>query len=628
MCFTISSHATRQKQLMTGTSATRRAACREKNEEKQKEIGEDMMMMMRLMRRVAVTPNAPPVWRLARRVASTDSKTTREADWSGAAVEDLLASAQDDARRCADKIESCRDQVDQLLQDKPEYLVELLRQHPFLHRELGRAGLVVAEWGLAGRLRLLEVVKASAAAAAEPQGIVTSMPPLDMDQLPSVMKLPAILCAPVPFQLPVADADLAQGVFEPGAPLLTGTGLEHDLDALVARKYTYANQWDRHHAPLLALVQKICGASGVDVAIVHGNGDDDPTGATKPNARTPACVLHIDKLPMLRGEETGGWVVKRKDFFPGFDVAVQHLIAKMRRWSPLVYGALPYTFGYVTYGGSITVVAIDHRLNAHCILPPRRLFDERGRAEVVTVFLNLARLMPAMQRLSKRPPLSTIKLSHLEPNKTAKRTIEVLDDGERVRRTITLDQCSSPKDFKRLVRIYRTLSTPLVGYNTHRQIVWRVQVTKTKLVVTLSPVGLVRRPETIQEVRQWLMGILTALQFWHRAQYCHGDVQWSNVVYKPEREFPACWVLIDMDKSHASGECEIDWEHECKGEKLTYQHDLYQLGRLLQSLAVTDPPLKAIEDQLLASVGTSTCAEAVLEQLRALPTDQASGSQA
>ena len=123
-----------------------------------------------------------------------------------------------------------------------------------------------------------------------------------------------------------------------------------------------------------------------------------------------------------------------------------------------------------------------------------------------------------------------------------------------------------------------------------------------ELVVELSPIGYVRDPK-LGEVGEWLRHLLMALKYWHGCGYCHGDVRGRKIIYVPCEE-SGYWVLIGMDKSRKSGTTKIDWDHPRQATILTFQHDLFQVGKLMEEFEYALPNhLKAMEALLLSGIG-------------------------
>ncbi|TMW61443.1 hypothetical protein Poli38472_012634 [Pythium oligandrum] len=154
---------------------------------------------------------------------------------------------------------------------------------------------------------------------------------------------------------------------------------------------------------------------------------------------------------------------------------------------------------------------------------------------------------------------------------------------------------------------------------THLQTVEEQGVKKQeRLIVELSPVGYHKAP-SIDQVGEWLEHMLTGLKHWHSLAYCHGDVSWRNIVFVPTERNGDYWMLIDLDKSHVSNTTVIEWSHRHQGQKLRMEHDLSQLGGLMETLPFTLPAnMKSMQEILLTAIDTSgLTANAALTKLGA-----------
>jgi hypothetical protein len=222
-----------------------------------------------------------------------------------------------------------------------------------------------------------------------------------------------------------------------------------------------------------------------------------------------------------------------------------------------------------------------------------------------------------MVRHLKRPLRSDLSPFSLYTN--AKRTIVMLDDS--VVRTVKFVPSVNDDDIQRLHKVYTALNRLKSegSETTHLQTVeTQSAVEDGDLVIELSPIGCVRRPE-FEEVGTWLRQLLTALAYWHRCEYCHGDIRESKIIYVPIDD-SGYWVLIGMAKSHKPGTTVISWSHKYQGMLLQFGHDLYQVGKLMEELGYNLPEhLTAMQIFLLSGIDaqevTAEKALAKLEQL-------------
>ncbi|EGZ05536.1 hypothetical protein PHYSODRAFT_533672 [Phytophthora sojae] len=341
---------------------------------------------------------------------------------------------------------------------------------------------------------------------------------------------------------------------------------------------------------LLRIPTVLLHSRGLDVT-QHRSRSRDAAGE---NLR-PDVIVHLQGLVVLRGEEadTRVWLGTPR----------ARLATKMREWSRMFYGDLPYTLGYVTSGDWLGIVVVGEDLYAGLVLQIRSI--RRLVADAIKVFYNLPFLLERMITVSKFRRLT--QLTPYTPVEGEKCTIELVDGA--IERTIERRQCEDDEAFERLVCIYKTLQD-LGNSNdterTHLQTVESLELhTEYKLVVRLTPLGSCREPVDVKGVREWVTGMLTALSFWHGCNYCHGDVCWRNIVHVPDGTNSGRWVLIDMDESRRPETTTIEWNHPCEGEQLTFRHDLLQLGKLFKQLHPTiklPRDLLAIRDKLLGAM--------------------------
>jgi hypothetical protein len=202
------------------------------------------------------------------------------------------------------------------------------------------------------------------------------------------------------------------------------------------------------------------------------------------------------------------------------------------------------------------------------------------------------------------------------------RTIVMLDNS--VVRTIKLVPSVNDEGIQRLHEVYTALSNLKSegSETTHLQTVETLSAVEDgDLVIELSPIGCVRRPK-LSEVGNWLRQLLTALTYWHRCDYCHGDIRKSKIIYVPTDD-SGYWVLIGMDKSHKPGTTIINWSHKYLNKRLQFQHDLYQLGKLMEEMGYNLPDhLKTMQTILLSGIDSpELTAEKALTKLKVLLQD-------
>ncbi|KAG2787509.1 hypothetical protein PC129_g12412 [Phytophthora cactorum] len=404
-----------------------------------------------------------------------------------------------------------------------------------------------------------------------------------LTQLPRKEQLAAFLDRSLPFMLELVDKELEQDLFDQNAPLV-------DCDRIANRLIAYCSMcsdgvdsdaskktWGVVYSSLLHITLDMC-SGGNEIHIESFRDVMDETGTTN-EKYCPGNIVHTENLVLLRGEE--------KDIKENIEDSCAELTSKMREWNPLFYGELPYILGYATSGERLHLVAIDHKRRVQTILRLRSVIGNKSKA--IRAFFNLAFIFDKMITVSKRK-YSTPQL--WKPYTNSVNTCTMQLEHNWIKRTIVRAKNVGKSDFTRLVDIYREMwkMKSRNGGRTHLQRLRAEPVVVGRtLIVDLSPIGFERHPENVEEVREWVRGMLTALTYWHERGYCHGDVQWENIVYNP------------MDES------------------LRFQHDLFQLGELFDDFddhfLLTDE-LAAIRGVLQASLRTSECtAASVLDTL-------------
>ncbi|CAK4665499.1 unnamed protein product, partial [Aphanomyces euteiches] len=433
---------------------------------------------------------------------------------------------------------------------------------------------------------------------------------VDLEELPDPSELKSILLRQLPLQLALDDDTAAKKICDPNGQLLQCRNLTTMIETYFidcttpVKEMASENTWQQFYDDLFRITKQLCLAKGILLNFRRNRVGN--TGTTLGTFR-PDLILHYDGMVLLRGEEKSSTTV--------IDASCDELTKKMRKWNPMLYGDLPYILGYATSGSRLKIVVIDRSLHAEKVLEFYSILAQKE--DVVKTFYNLSFFLAAMIKLSKRSCEST--LMPYTPHATNRRTIELMDDV--VKRTINRDQCAGEDDFRRLINVYKTLQalSNRERGRSHLQTVRKLKLTDqndSSLKVQLAPLGFSRKPENAEEVFEWLLGMVTALKLWHGSNYCHGDIRWRNIVYVPTSN-PGYWVLIDMDESHRPQKAEINWSHDCQGDILTFQHDLYQLGILMQSFEFPlNGKLLCIKTTLLSAVMSQLSVEEVLMSMK------------
>ena len=141
--------------------------------------------------------------------------------------------------------------------------------------------------------------------------------------------------------------------------------------------------------------------------------------------------------------------------------------------------------------------------------------------------------------------------------------------------------------------------------------------------IKLAPVGVNRLPLTLSELVKCVKDICSALFGLHALRTMHCDVRWSNII-----EYFGDWYLIDCeyacnlsdDSSVLAARCEVIRQSHVMNSTIgwTPQHDLYQVGLLLQdvdALTRASPALLELRDTLLSKCFTAASVKRLVNRL-------------
>lgn len=125
--------------------------------------------------------------------------------------------------------------------------------------------------------------------------------------------------------------------------------------------------------------------------------------------------------------------------------------------------------------------------------------------------------------------------------------------------------------------------------------------------IRLVPVGVERKPNSLDELEKAIKQICTCLLSLHELGYFHCDVRWNNII-----EYFGDWYLIDSEYACHKNEHKLLAErsaHTIKkrfvmdsSKPWNHLFDLYQVGRLLEDSTFTasSPGLSSLRDDLLS----------------------------
>lgn len=143
----------------------------------------------------------------------------------------------------------------------------------------------------------------------------------------------------------------------------------------------------------------------------------------------------------------------------------------------------------------------------------------------------------------------------------------------------------------------------------------------------LIPVGIQRRPESVQELRSALLHILECITALHILCYCHCDIRWSNIICA-DRE----WYLIDCTfATHLSDTPRLQLLSSSiikssfvfsKNLPWSIRHDYFQIGLLLSEQECSlSPPFRTLRTYLCDRDLDIVDMEQIKSILNLLPTE-------
>eukprot|EP00301_Raphidiophrys_heterophryoidea_P008614 c13163_g2_i3.p1 GENE.c13163_g2_i3~~c13163_g2_i3.p1 ORF type:complete len:376 (-),score=55.50 c13163_g2_i3:115-1242(-) len=303
--------------------------------------------------------------------------------------------------------------------------------------------------------------------------------------------------------------------------------------------------------------------------VFHHRNRNDPQTST--SSARPDVIIKYDRFVVLRGEE--------KSSENRIEQADKEIVGKMRQWSRILYGDMPYIFAYTTRA---------EHARLHFINPSRQssaigdydLKNQEQRFAFTEAVIRIALLMP---RLIETVP---------DVLRTALVFVEQTLSRQEGQCSLRFSDASVQKTWTELptdatAAAYKELAKLSSGRNRPRGLIAAKMIKNTNercaLAVRMTPLGFVLTSWTEITPEQLLMGIgdvVTGLNTWHSQGFCHGDVRPTNIVCL-ELNLSE-WALIDFDLSHrADDKITIHWHHPCSGQILGYGSDWKQVAELI-----------------------------------------------
>ena len=324
-------------------------------------------------------------------------------------------------------------------------------------------------------------------------------------------------------------------------------------------------------------------AGHVRVALRFDRNSSDSSGATLKRLRPDVLIWLPSGVLAFKGED--------KATAAELQVATQELSTKLKAFTDIFFGSLPYQLCYALGGQMLQFCAVlrTSTMGAHELV---RLTDTvdlstiRGRSLCVRYAVNITRILVAMQR--SFPFGSVISLGSTMT--TTSSAVSILDDHV-MKKALKHSGYDTLKQLYDLLEQTRGVEGLIRVYKSPRQ-------GRNHLTLYLEPVGFCgRRPGDVAAVKAAGRRILLALQFLHSRGWVHRDIRPSNVMFADQN-----WYLVDLEWANtANSELGVfrpleEWTPpEISGENCqwTCACDMWQFGRLVEAWGSLDEDFRA-----------------------------------
>eukprot|EP00047_Mylnosiga_fluctuans_P021625 m.107028 g.107028 ORF g.107028 m.107028 type:complete len:381 (-) comp8964_c0_seq1:178-1320(-) len=296
--------------------------------------------------------------------------------------------------------------------------------------------------------------------------------------------------------------------------------------------------------------------------------------------------------------------------------------AKIHVWNPLLMGEIPYLLLFATAGPDLRFFAMDSHLDLVPQCDPIDVTTYEGVLMMTLVMVNAFRLMRTMVTLA--PPFGSPSLGKevLRPGSSCTITFgpssvdKVFFAGSAAPQmkprlfsggvtAMTMDRLDDLKQlYDRLMGVIPVPHCMEVPTSTSVEECLNLVV----LTVTLQPLGIKRRPMGIDELRQAVYAVLSALSVLHGIGYAHRDPRWDNVIIVPAigHAGSSRWCLIDYGSALSLGAVEPDASNFGPGFDgvVTARNDLRLVARHLLVGQEALPGVAALKAYLTSSTVT------------------------
>ena len=293
--------------------------------------------------------------------------------------------------------------------------------------------------------------------------------------------------------------------------------------------------------------------------------------------KRPDFQLFVSEVLLLRWENK----IRAEDFL----LALEENVEKLKEWSPLYYGDLPYVIGGCCGGRLFQWLKLSPR-GKEIVAEPISVVYELNKPSGVALFLHsIIRMHCLLRKLQD-------KLTSRGPAVRIYKAIPRGDDGGLI--TFYPDfVCKEIVPALSTVRIdeLQSLYDAVKGSRYLIQLGGKIRTLCAKTVLKLQPVGdPLATPCDLEQLKNAMHDLLHALEVLHKADYTHRDLRWPNCIrVNVQSEWK--WVLIDLeyggrDGAEWEGDGLVNWDagtlEDRDGRKVyTKRSDMYELGKLI-----------------------------------------------
>jgi hypothetical protein len=283
-------------------------------------------------------------------------------------------------------------------------------------------------------------------------------------------------------------------------------------------------------------------------------------------------------------------------------------LARKSRWLPH-YARLPFIFGIAVTPDQLEIYTL-HANNTMVRAFSADLNDVVDRWLCVVAAINIARTLKMF--VEQRRVIKSIRFDtwHVRNNKSIRLDVNFAEVEFKDRR-----------DFDRMRLYYgATIRVPHLEHTYIDPVLGPFNDDKKR--IRLVPVGVERKPDSVEELTTAIKHICECLFGLHELGYFHCDVRWTNII-----DFFGAWYLIDCEYACHRDEPDLLAIRSATTIKKRFVmdtskpwgplFDLYQVGMLLADSSVTDSKaeLAAFRDHLLSKTFTTTTVKRALAKL-------------